>query len=64
MNTSTHIPGLIFGTWQEQVFEPFRDGVEICTLHEGVQAIPAQGPEAGDQPAIALLRYQPGAGLP
>lgn len=36
-------------------FEPFREGVEICHL---------QRCENGTGPALALLRYQPGAAVP
>lgn len=37
--------------WQSMTFEPFREGVEICRLYEG-------------EPAVALLRYAPGASVP
>lgn len=72
MSANTTIPGLLLGAWQEQDFQPFREGVEICTLHEGVQRLSTpepvldtnSGAGSGDQPAIALLRYQPGACVP
>lgn len=37
--------------WQQMTFEPFRDGVEICPLRTA-------------DPAVALLRYAPGASVP
>ena len=37
--------------WREAVYEPFRDGVEISPIVTG-------------EPAVALLRYAPGAGVP
>ena len=43
--------GLLPGGWDHLVFEPFRDGVEICHLWQG-------GPD------VALLRYAPGASVP
>jgi anti-sigma factor ChrR (cupin superfamily) len=46
-----HIPGLLAGAWEAAAFVPFRDGVEIARLHDG-------------PPAVALLRYAPGAGVP
>jgi anti-sigma factor ChrR (cupin superfamily) len=42
--------GLLSG-WQGRDFRPFREGVEISVLREGV-------------PGVALLRYAPGAGVP
>lgn len=38
-------------TWRDAVYQPFRDGVEISPIIEG-------------EPAVALLRYAPGAGVP
>ena len=64
MSVNTHIPGLILGNWQEQVFQPFRDGIEICTLHDNAQTLSSPNTDAGEQPAIALLRYQAGASVP
>jgi anti-sigma factor ChrR (cupin superfamily) len=46
-----HLPGLLGGGWRDAAFAPFREGVEISRLHEG-------------PPAVALLRYTPGAGVP
>jgi anti-sigma factor ChrR (cupin superfamily) len=43
--------GLAAGGWREAAFEPFREGVEICRLVSG-------------EPALALLRYAPGARIP
>ena len=43
--------GLLDGGWRACAFEPFREGVEICRLLEG-------------EPAVALLRYAPGASVP
>lgn len=37
--------------WRGAVYQPFRDGVEISPIVEG-------------EPAVALLRYAPGAGVP
>lgn len=48
-------PGLVrdlmAGGWAGLVFEPFREGITICSLLEG-------------RPAIAVLRYAPGAKVP
>jgi len=46
-----HLAGLIAGGWRECDFAPFREGVEICELRNGA-------------PAVALLRYAPGASVP
>ena len=43
--------GLLPDGWRELDFAPFREGVEICSLLEGA-------------PALALLRYAPGASVP
>ena len=64
MSVNTHIPGLILGNWQEQVFQPFREGIEICTLHENARIDTPQNNESSGQPVIALLRYQAGASVP
>lgn len=64
MTTNRHVPALMLGAWQEQVFQPFRDGIEICTLHDGTPPLSSQTDTADDQPSIALLRYQPGAQVP
>jgi anti-sigma factor ChrR (cupin superfamily) len=42
---------LVSGGWRLASFEPFRDGVEISPILRG-------------EPAVALLRYAPGAGVP
>ncbi len=43
--------GLLREAWQSYAFQPFREGVEICSLYEG-------------EPAVALLKYRPGASVP
>lgn len=43
--------GLLTEGWHGQIFAPFREGVEICSLLDG-------------SPALALLRYAPGASVP
>jgi len=45
------IDALTDGAWRSLPFEPFRDGVEIHHIRRG-------------EPAVALLRYAPGAGVP
>jgi anti-sigma factor ChrR (cupin superfamily) len=45
------MPRLLDGGWEDAPFVPFREGVEIARLHDG-------------PPAVALLRYAPGAGVP
>ncbi len=45
------LPDLIAGGWRQAVFRPFREGVDISPILEG-------------EPAVALLRYAPGAGVP
>ncbi|AUX77953.1 MULTISPECIES: cupin domain-containing protein [Sinorhizobium] len=42
------------GSWRELEFEPFRDGVMIHWIKHF----------EGDQPAVALLRYEVGASVP
>lgn len=49
--TPIHLPGLTGGGWRALRFAPFREGVEICELCTG-------------EPAVALLRYAPGASVP
>jgi len=46
-----HLAGLADGLWRSLDFAPFREGVEICELCRG-------------EPAVALLRYAPGASVP
>lgn len=41
----------VIGTWRDLPFSPFRDGVEIHHIREGA-------------PAVAILRYAPGAKVP
>ena len=47
--------GLLSLDLSKVVFEPFREGVEIAHLHRS---------HASDEPALALLRYEPGARVP
>ena len=51
MSEPIHMPRLVGGGWETAPFVPFREGVEIARLHDG-------------PPAVALLRYAPGAGVP
>ena len=37
--------------WRAAIYQPFREGVEISPIIDG-------------EPAVALLRYAPGAGVP
>lgn len=46
-----HLCALLGGGWRELAFLPFREGVEIFPICTG-------------EPAVALLRYAPGAGVP
>lgn len=64
MTANTVIPSLLLGAWQEQTFQHFREGIEICTLHDAAQAISSPTATGEDQPVIALLRYQAGARVP
>jgi anti-sigma factor ChrR (cupin superfamily) len=50
MFSPTSIPDLL-GTWRDLPYEPFRDGVEIHHIRRG-------------EPALAILRYAPGARVP
>lgn len=43
--------GNLLDTWQDLPFTPFRDGVEVHYIKQGV-------------PAVAILRYAPGAKVP
>ena len=45
------LSALLDGGWKTARYRPFRDGVDICPIVEGA-------------PAVALLRYAPGAGVP
>lgn len=51
MSEPLHLAGFLPGGWEGAKFGPFREGVEIATLHEG-------------PPGVALLRYAPGASVP
>jgi anti-sigma factor ChrR (cupin superfamily) len=42
------------GGWKTLAFEPFRDGVTLHWIK----------PFEGDQPGVALLKYEPGAKIP
>lgn len=42
---------LLQGGWRDCVFEPFREGIEICRLQNG-------------PPDVALLKYAPGGRAP
>jgi anti-sigma factor ChrR (cupin superfamily) len=46
---------LLAGGWRALTFEPFREGVEIFWLWRNATAA---------DPALALLRYAPGASVP
>lgn len=50
MGESLHLPRVL-QDWQAMAFEPFRAGVEICHLRRS-------------DPALAILRYAPGAAVP
>jgi anti-sigma factor ChrR (cupin superfamily) len=51
MGEWVHIAGLLANGWEDLAFAPFHPGVDIFSLVEG-------------EPAVALLRYAPGAGVP
>jgi len=51
MRDSMTIKDLQNGGWRTCIFEPFRDGIEICWLVTG-------------EPSAALLKYEAGAGVP
>lgn len=51
MSDSVQFPAFLPDGWRDAAFGPFRDGVEIARLHDG-------------PPAVALLRYAPGASVP
>jgi len=48
------IPALLFDSWRNLAFEPFRAGVEIHWIYCGSEC----------EPSVALLKYAPGAGVP
>ncbi len=47
----TRMDGLLDGAWKSLDFSPFREGVDIFWIRKA-------------DPAVALLRYAPGAGVP
>lgn len=51
MTEPLHVPNLLIGAWRDLPFAPFRDGIDIAWLREGM-------------PSIAVLRYVPGASVP
>ncbi len=51
MSETFSLPHLLDGGWRDARFQPFREGVEISPILTG-------------EPAVALLRYAPGAGVP
>ena len=51
MTEPYNVPNILNGGWKNLDFEPFREGIEIAHLLKG-------------EPAIAVLRYQPGATVP
>ena len=51
MADPVNVNEILSGASTAHVFEPFRDGIEICRLLEG-------------EPAVAMLRYSPGATVP
>lgn len=51
MTDPTILRGYLTTDWQNADYQPFRDGIEIARLRE-------------DDPAVALLRYAPGARVP
>ena len=55
MSIPVHFPGLATGAFRDAAFEAFREGVEIAHL---------QRPDGRGGPALALLRYRPGASVP
>lgn len=76
--TRLHIADLLKNGWQELAFESFREGIDICLLHDGSVSAPVSDPAIDthpsadnteglplvDQPSIALLRYEAGASVP
>ena len=51
MADPVNVHEILSGASTDHVFEHFRDGIEICRLLEG-------------EPAVAMLRYSPGARVP
>lgn len=64
MTTITAWPALLNGAWQEQNFVPFREGIDICTLHAAKESDSSSKGDGEDQTVLALLRYQAGASVP
>lgn len=50
-NEPLQLAGLLNGNWDQLAFEPFAKGVEIYSILKG-------------EPALALLKYEPGAAVP
>jgi anti-sigma factor ChrR (cupin superfamily) len=46
-----HLPGFLPEKWRDLPWQPFRDGVDMAPIVSG-------------EPAVALLRYAPGSGVP
>ena len=46
---------LLAGGWRDLAFEPFREGVDVYWLERAA---------SDEDPALALLRYAPGAAVP
>jgi len=46
---------VLAGGWRDLVFEPFREGIEVHWLEKA---------STDEAPALALLRYAPGARVP
>lgn len=53
MPDPSHFSDLLAGGWRDLSFSPFREGIEICWLHD-----------EGENGGSALLRYEPGASAP
>lgn len=51
MSDTICLKTLAAGGWRDATYQPFRDGVDISPILTG-------------EPAVALLRYAPGAGVP
>ncbi len=49
--TKPHVLRNLIANWRDLAFEPFRDGVDIHHIQQG-------------SPALAILRYAPGARVP
>lgn len=78
IETRLHVAELLNNGWENLTFDSFREGIEICLLHDGSVSAPLPhstsdtqptNRETGelhfsDQPSIALLRYEAGASVP